>query len=147
MKFMLMMQGTRKGWESLSSWPPDDACARVIVDAVLSIGLDTLTGGRRAFVNMSRDMLLRGAPTLLPRDQVVIELLEDVRADPEVIDACTALKRAGYAIALDDFAYSDDIAGLIPLADYIKVDFLATKTPADRARPGLADKDARAAES
>jgi c-di-GMP-related signal transduction protein len=111
----------------------DDACARVIVDAVLAIGLDTLTGGRRAFVNMSRDMLLRGAPTLLPRDQVVIELLEEVRGDPEVIEVCTGLKRDGYAIALDDFAYTDDVAPLVALADYIKVDFLAVKTPAARA--------------
>jgi c-di-GMP-related signal transduction protein len=111
----------------------DDACARVIVDAVLAIGLDTLTGGRRAFVNMSRDMLLRGAPTLLPRDQVVIELLEEVRGDPEVIEVCTGLKRDGYAIALDDFVYTDDVAPLVALADYIKVDFLAVKTPAARA--------------
>jgi len=112
---------------------PDDACARVIVDAVLALGLDTLTGGRRAFVNMSREMLLHGAPTLLPRDQVVIELLEEVRGDPEVIEACTGLKKAGYAIALDDFVYTEDVAPLVALADYIKVDFLATNTPEARA--------------
>ena len=113
--------------------PADDACAHVIVDAVLAIGLDTLTSGRRAFVNVSREMLLRGAASLLPRDQVVIELLEDVRGDAEVIEACTALKGAGYAIALDDFDNADDLAPLVPLADYIKVDFLALKTPQERA--------------
>jgi hypothetical protein len=29
MKFMLMMQGTKKGWESLSSWKPEEFMAHV----------------------------------------------------------------------------------------------------------------------
>ena len=29
MKFMLMMTGTRKGWESLSTWSPDDFAAHI----------------------------------------------------------------------------------------------------------------------
>ena len=29
MKFMLMMQGTRAGWESLSSWSPDEIKAHI----------------------------------------------------------------------------------------------------------------------
>ena len=111
----------------------NDASARVIVDAILEIGLDTLTGGKLAFFNLSRDMLLAGAPKLLPRDKVVIELLEDIQDDAEVLEACTELKKSGYALALDDVVSTDRISNLIPLADYIKVDFRAAETRAARA--------------
>jgi EAL and modified HD-GYP domain-containing signal transduction protein len=113
--------------------PNDEASARVIVDAVLSIGLETLTMGKRAFVNVSRGMLKRGVASLLPRDQVVIELLEDVIADPDTLEACRALKTAGYSIALDDYAGDPVVAPLVPLADYVKIDFRALATPAARA--------------
>jgi c-di-GMP-related signal transduction protein len=109
------------------------ASARVIVDAILSIGLDTLTGGKLAFFNLSHDMLLSGAPTLLPREKVVLELLEDIQDEPEVLEACAALKRSGYAIALDDVITTDTIGNLLPLADYVKIDFHAARTAQARA--------------
>jgi EAL and modified HD-GYP domain-containing signal transduction protein len=60
---------------------------------------------------------------------VVGEILETVSVDDEVLDACRRLKRAGYRLALDDFVDSPDMAPLVELADYIKVDFLATPHP------------------
>ena len=95
------------------------ASARVITDAVLSFGLDTLTQGKPAFINVTRRLLLDGIPAALPPTRVVIELLEDVEADEEVIAACRELRRAGYAIALDDFALNERTAGLLPLADFV----------------------------
>jgi EAL and modified HD-GYP domain-containing signal transduction protein len=110
-----------------------DACAQVVVDAMHSIGLDTLASGKRAFMNVTRDFLLSGSATLLPKEQVVIELLEDIEVDREVVEACTALKKAGYTLALDDFTYSESTAALLPLVDYVKIDFLALTTPDLRA--------------
>src|SRR5262245_7506131 len=72
------------------------ASATVITNAVVGIGLDTLTQGRRAFVNVGRRMLLDGISEILPADRVVIELTEDIEADADTIDACQRLRRAGY---------------------------------------------------
>ena len=123
--------------------PSNHACARVIVDAVLGIGLDTLAAGKRAFFNVSRDMLLSGAASLLPADKVIIELLEDIAGDADVLDACRALKRAGYTLALDDVATTEAVAELIPLVDYIKVDFRVTDSKAARASLVKAIRPAR----
>lgn len=112
--------------------PPNQACARVIVDAVLGTGLDTLTGGKRAFFNISRDALLNGAASLLPVDQVVIELLEDVAGDTDVLNACRALKGAGYVLALDEVSRTDALATLMPLVNYVKIDFRTAQSPAAR---------------
>jgi EAL and modified HD-GYP domain-containing signal transduction protein len=102
----------------------DQASARVITDAALTIGLEALTRGRPAFINMSRRLLLDGLAESLPPGQVVLELLENIEGDDEVIAACHELRRAGYAIALDDFVLNAGTERLVPLADYIKIDVL-----------------------
>lgn len=99
-----------------------EATARVMTDAVLAFGLDALTGGRPAFLNMTRELLLEGVPNALPATKVVLELLEDIAADAEVLGAIKGLRQAGYAIALDDFVLTEQTAALVPLADYIKID-------------------------
>src|SRR5262245_7087436 len=54
----------------------DPAAARVLSDAVLTLGLDTLTGGRKAFINATRHMLLNELVTVLAPEAVVVEVLE-----------------------------------------------------------------------
>lgn len=90
------------------------------------MGLDVLCDGRRAFVNCSREVLLKEYVTLLPSTQVVVEVLENVPADDLVISACRHLKEGGYLIALDDFTLPDDREPLVELADIIKIDIRQT---------------------
>ena len=106
--------------DSLTS-ASDRTSARVISEALLSIGLETLTAGKPAFVNISRRLLLEGIPEVLPAKSVVLQLAGDVEADSEVIEACTALRRSGYSIAIDDFVLNPWTADLVPLSNYVKV--------------------------
>ncbi len=108
------------------------ASAKMISDAVLAFGLDAITHGRPAYINVTRELLLGGIPAGLPPGRVVIELLETIEADADVLAACADLRRAGYQIALDDFTLTDRTAGLVPLADIIKVDFRGTVDRAAR---------------
>jgi EAL and modified HD-GYP domain-containing signal transduction protein len=103
----------------------EHASAKVITDAVLAFGLERLTRGRPAFINVTRNLLLEGIPSVLRPDRVVIELLEDIEGDEEVLRACRALRRAGYSIALDDFMLTDRTEPLVPLANFMKIDWLA----------------------
>lgn len=110
----------------------EQASARVLTDAVMAFGLDTLTQGKLAFINATRSLLLDGLGGLddiLPPSKVVIELLEDIEADPDVLEACAGLRRAGYALALDDFVLTDRTAALVPMVDYVKVDLLSAPEP------------------
>lgn len=99
--------------------------AKVIADALLGIGLDTLTDGRRAFVNLDYDALLADASGLLDPDQVVIEILEHVTVTAEVTAMCQSLHTRGYAIALDDFVPGSPAEALLPYARFVKLDVLA----------------------
>ena len=103
-----------------------DAASRSTLNTSMLLGLDVLCDGRRAFINCSRDILLKEYVTLLPSNQTVVEILESVPADELVVAACRRLKEAGYMIALDDFAVNDPRESLTDFADIIKVDLRDT---------------------
>jgi EAL and modified HD-GYP domain-containing signal transduction protein len=109
-----------------------DIASRSTLDSSLLVGLDVLCDGRRAFLNCTRDTLIRGLITLLPSNSTVVEILESVPPDPEVIAACQQLKEAGYVIALDDYVTGDPREPLAEIADILKVDVRLT-TLAQRA--------------
>lgn len=116
----------RNGVEDFFCNPDVDSASRSTLNTSMLIGLDVLCDGRRAFINCTRDILLKDYITLLPSTQVVIEVLESVPADELVVAACQRMKQAGYMIALDDFAVNDPREPLTDLADIIKVDLRAT---------------------
>lgn len=101
----------------------DMATSRVITDSLLLFGIDTMVGSALAFINFTRNILLNESAMSLPKDRVVVELLEDIEPDSEVIEACKRLKENGYTLALDDFVYDAKFKPLLLLADVIKVDF------------------------
>ena len=115
----------RDGLENAFSGDTDEA-SRATLDRSLLMGLDVLCDGRRAFVNCTRDTLVKGLVTLLPSTITVVEVLETVPADPEVVTACQSLKEAGYMIALDDYVADDPREALAELADIIKVEMQLT---------------------
>ena len=117
-----------------SSTHGDIAAARLISDGILAIGLDNLIDGRKAFVNVGRNLLLEGIPAVLPPARVVIELSADIEADADVVAACRELRSAGYSLAVDDFVLNEWTADLVPFANFLKVDF--SEAPAD-GRPHL----------
>jgi c-di-GMP-related signal transduction protein len=116
----------RDGVEDFFSASDADAASRSALNTSVLLGLDVLCDGRRAFVNCTRDVLLKDYITLLPSGQTVVEILETVPPDDLVVAACRRLKEAGYMIALDDFGINDHRESLTDLADIIKVDLRAT---------------------
>ncbi|HYA25155.1 MAG TPA: HDOD domain-containing protein [Terriglobales bacterium] len=120
----------RDGVEDYFCNGDSEAASRSTLDTSLLMGLDVLSDGRRAFINCTRDVLMKDYITLLPPEQAGVEILESVPADDVVTAACERLKQAGYLIALDDFAVNDPRESLVGLADIIKVD-MRTTSPVD----------------
>ena len=117
----------RSTQNSFSNTDGDEASSNVIINSFLVIGLEQLTGGKKAFVNFTENLLKQGVATILPNDKLVVEVLETVRPEEDIVGKCRELKRLGYTIALDDFVFSPEYEALIDLADIIKVDFIATE--------------------
>ena len=100
----------------------DQATLTVIDNSLGHMGLRQVTGGKKAFINFTRRLLVEDYGSLLPKEHVVIEVLEGIEPDSEVIKACRRLKDLGYTVALDDFQYRPEYDPLIEIADVIKVD-------------------------
>ncbi|WP_125153592.1 EAL and HDOD domain-containing protein [Clostridium rectalis] len=99
------------------------ATCDVITNGFYLIGMERLTGGKKAFINFTETLIKNEIGTILPKHLVVIEILEDVEPTEEIIRACKILKEKGYTIALDDFVFHPKYIRLLDLADIIKVDF------------------------
>lgn len=100
------------------------ATASVIHHAFSEMGVQTVLGPHLGFINVSADMLLSEMVELLPKDQVVLELLESIHISDAVLERCRALKRQGFMLALDDFVYDDRYLPLLPIVDIVKVELL-----------------------
>jgi len=46
----------------------EEATSKVITNSFLLIGIASITEGKKAFINFSEEMLLKGYPTLFPKD-------------------------------------------------------------------------------
>jgi c-di-GMP-related signal transduction protein len=101
----------------------DVATSTVLSNSYFSIGMDSLVGDKKSFINFTESLLVQKYPLLLPNDTTVIEILENVNPTAELVAACDEMARKGYSFALDDFTYAPDLQPLIDLAEIIKFDF------------------------
>ena len=103
----------------------DQATSAVIVNAFMEIGLDNIVSNRLAFINLTRSFFVDNQNVCLPKDRVVLEVLEDITPDAELLSGVKRLSDQGYTIALDDFIYHDSLKPLVQLAHIVKVDIMA----------------------
>lgn len=116
---LLFRDGSKDFYDQLDG----DAASNSVINNFFSMGIHTVTGGKRAFINFTSNLLKDQIATILPREIIAVEILENVEPDEEIIDACKILKGAGYLLVLDDFIYHPRYLPLIELVDIIKVDF------------------------
>jgi EAL and modified HD-GYP domain-containing signal transduction protein len=98
---------------------------QLVADAILELGLERLTGGALAFINFTSANLLSGMTEALPKDKVVIEILESAEITPALIAQVSRLVASGYRIALDDFSFEPQWEPLVKIAHIVKIDVRA----------------------
>ncbi len=105
----------------------DQATYDLVSNTFLALGFETLTKGKKAFINFTDNCLKNDLPLMLPQDKVVVELLENIAPDDqETYQICKNLKEKGYMIVLDDFIITETLNPFVELADIIKIDFKTT---------------------
>ena len=102
------------------------ASAQALANTLIEIGLDRLAGDKLAFINVSEDLLHTDAIRLLPRDRVVLELLETLKLDESTESGIEVLRRAGYTLAFDDFVFEPSQFGFLSKVEIVKIDVLDT---------------------
>lgn len=100
----------------------DQATAQTLVNGIMDFGLEQLVGDKLAFVNLTRNFLLEQERLPAMQKRLVLEILEDIRPDPEILTALQKLAGRGYIIALDDFNYREELLPLVASARILKLD-------------------------
>jgi len=118
---LLFRSGERNSAEILDDL---QASASVISYAFGDLGISSSFGKGKCFINVSQKLLMSGMIELMPKDRVVLELLESIQPEDAVLERCRELKVNGFTLALDDFECDDELAKekLIGLVDIVKVD-------------------------
>jgi EAL and modified HD-GYP domain-containing signal transduction protein len=99
------------------------ATATVIANAFTEFSVGDALGPYRGFINVDYDFLFSELIEVLPQQSVVLEILENIEATPEVLARCQQLRDLGFTLAVDDVVQaSDAYRPLLALAEIIKVD-------------------------
>lgn len=115
----------RSGNNAAGAEVADDmlATAQVMLNAFGEMGIANVLGAHKGFINLDAKFLYSDTVELLPRQQVVLELLETVVIDDAVIARCHELKAMGFSLALDDvLELCDGIKPLLGVVDIVKLD-------------------------
>ena len=114
---------------------PVAATATVILGALSGFGVEQVLGEHQGFVNVDEKLLFDDALELLPRESVVLELLETVRPTEAVVQRCQQLRARQWKLALDDHEYAPEYEPLYRLVDVVKIDL--TVSPVETIGPAL----------
>ena len=102
------------------------ATYRLIVENFLAVGTNPSLATSRCFINFPHDSLVRLLPLSLPKEQIVVEVLETCIPNDELLKAIKQIYARGYLIALDDFVYKDEWERFLPYIHIVKIDIMAT---------------------
>ncbi|MFO6425012.1 EAL and HDOD domain-containing protein [Motilimonas sp. KMU-193] len=100
----------------------DDATKKLVSDNFLNVGFDKIADHKTCYINFSKQAILQQIPRLLPQQNLVIELLEDIEPCKELLNEIITLHELGYQLALDDFHYKVQWQPFLPYISIIKFD-------------------------
>ncbi|PHR54067.1 MAG: hypothetical protein COA44_14420 [Arcobacter sp.] len=106
------------------------ATASVLVNILNQMGLHTLVGSSKAFINIDAKILLTDIIYTIPKDRFVLELNEDIQINQKEYECIKALHKNGYSFALDNVTFDQDhmanIKRVLSNVDYVKFDTTST---------------------
>lgn len=117
---------------------PEYATAQIIVEQFLGAPLGRLKEYSAIFVNFPYELLVQGMAETLPKDRVIVEILETAEPTPRLLKTVKQLSKHGFRIALDDFELGDTWNEFLPYVSIIKFD-VRVNTP-DEIQQYIADK-------
>jgi len=102
------------------------ATAEVVVRAFMELGLTNVLGDYQGYINVDEWFLTSDLVEMLPKDRVVLEILETVEFTPAIVARLRDLRQKGMRLALDDLSsVRADQVPIMDLIEVVKVDLLA----------------------
>ena len=98
------------------------ATASVIAHAA-QLGLERVIGDALGFIHVDAEVIMSDIFVFMPREKVVLEIMDSLPVTPPVLARITELMHHGFRFALGDVVRdSPDLQKLLPFIDFIKLD-------------------------
>lgn len=104
-----------------------EATSAVLNRLLTDTNIEEMCGNKPAFINVDHKFLEKDLISLLPKDKVVLELLETTEFTPEIVERIAKLSEIGYVFALDDYTEDWIPETLKDFISYVKVDILQVR--------------------
>ncbi|TFW21671.1 EAL and HDOD domain-containing protein [Duganella callida] len=106
------------------------ATAAVIAHAS-QLGMEKTIGDALGFVNVDADVIMSDIFPFLPREKVVLEIVNTMQPTPPVLARIQELAGHGFSFALDDVSgETAAVQALLPMVEYVKMDMRNTELSA-----------------
>lgn len=102
------------------------ATSKLLSNSFFSMGIKEITNNKPAFINFTKELILEETPLFFPKENIIIEILENIEPEENIIQQILKFKKKGYKIALDDFIFHEKYQPLIELCNIIKFDIIST---------------------
>ena len=113
----------RNGDVGGANFTSDLSATASVISHTAQLGIEKVVGDVCGFINVDAAVLMSDIFQFLPREKVVLEIVETVAATPEVLARIAELRAEGFSFALDDvITDSDDVRKFLPLVDIVKID-------------------------
>src|SRR5690554_1724185 len=120
---LLFRNGADNAFPDIS---PEVATASLIENSQFQFNVADITQQRPAFINFTEQSILDDLPSVMPKENIVVEVLESVSPSTAVFKCLQSLKERGYSIALDDYEFNSAWDEVLDIIDVIKVDLRAS---------------------
>lgn len=105
----------------------DEIGENVFTDELFGVYVMNITGGEKAVIRFTDELIRKGAPRRFAPDSIAIEVTEKQLETEWVLEAITSLKESGYHIVLDEFDFANANKDLLSLVNVVKIDIKAPR--------------------
>ena len=99
----------------------DVATCDVLTGALVDIGLEKIIGKLPAYINVTHSFINGTLPLPESKEQIVLELMEDLAPSSDLVIEVNRLVENGYRVALDNFHYRPEYDPLLDLVNVVKL--------------------------
>lgn len=103
----------------------DAATTEVMFSALVDTGLQEVVGNSLALINITGSFLQGDLALPEEKDQIILEILEDIEPTTDIVEAILGLAEQGYRLALDDYQHRHEFEPLLNAVELVKLDVRA----------------------
>ncbi|TFW00433.1 EAL domain-containing protein [Oxalobacteraceae bacterium OM1] len=118
--YELLFRNTDLGAANITN---DLSATAAVIAHTSQLGMEKVIGDSRGYLNVDAVVLMSDIFQFLPKEKVVLEIVETVKVTPAIQARVAELVSQGFRFALDDVVTdSEDVQALLPLVEVVKVD-------------------------